>query len=830
MNRSKQKTGSTLIVARYVATFVILLATMTSTVDGKPTVTEKDGVDRCKIVVEGEPRAAIVLGQHVTTPEKHAANELRKYIQQMTGADVPVISESDMGTNYRFKADDHVNLILIGKPYSNNTLGILNKRGLIKVTEPALAHDSFIVKTASDGRKNYLVLSGWNDRSVLYAVYHYLESVLHCGFFEDGEQIPVYADIIAKDLDISEESAFEYRWYPSYPGLAWSSFYFLKPEFEYLADYCAKKKINHAWWTGAGHIVPHYIRDISVREDPNSKDFRSNVFFDVELTKKLHKYLRNDLGLKVVGGVEASFDRGIVNDAFKKKHPNYKYLPMRGTIWGDWTTIDPATEPFVDWVASVIKNSIDVFGTDHLYIISALGGESMKILEDPVRDATIRGEWSAAMMKGIKKADPEAIWLCDGYALGWPMYDGENTKQFMEGIGSDDFVVFDPYSEGNPLRFKRNFFEGQKWILGITHSLAGWNYMHGSLIDTLDMYKEVFTDPNASRCVGASLSPERQMRNPLFFDFSFKVFWNPNAVNIDTFLKDYALRRYGEKSVKNMYECVKRLGESVYGPGIYAEHSIWTRNPIQLMLHSRSIGGFNGYESGRPEFEKRFKYIHPLREAVKFALKEKNNLRANKLYQIDLMDVCNQYLQELVNYYVYEVYDVYKAGDKDKFEDSAKILMQCMDTISMVLSSSEDRYLTNFAKLIERRWEASRDDFLYYNPDPNIDKRTLYEKAFDFVKGGASPNEYTCGDYYELNKHCYTKRMAYMIEQMRKNIGNENKHIDYDKVFRPYHTELFNAFKADPNNGIKDEEKYKGSIVEAAQKVLSKTVNLGPKK
>ena len=344
--------------------------------------------------------------------------------------------------------------------------------------------------------------------------------------------------------------------------------------------------------------------------------------------------------------------------------------------------------------------------------------------------------------------------------------------------------------------------------------------MHGNLTDTLSRYNEVFTDPRASRCVGASLSPERQMRNQLFYDFAFKVFWNPKTVDVDKFLKDYALGRYGQNSLPNMYEFVKKLEESVYDN---IAHWSW------LMLHSRHIGHFNVYENERAEHAKRFKYIPLLRKALEYALKEKDNLSESKLYRIDLTDTSNQYLQELVNYYVYSVYDAYKAEDKVKFEASAKTLMKCMELMSMVLSSSEYRHLTYFAKLVERRWEATRDDFIYYNPDPSIDKRTLCEKSLDYVKGFAAPNEYLCGDYYELNKHVYTKRMAYMIEKMRENIDNENKHIDYATVFVVNHTELYNSYKADPNNGIKDEEKYKGGLSEAVRDALKRTTDFGPK-
>ena len=194
-------------------------------------------INRVDIVLEGNPVAAILLGKDATSQEKHAAAELQRYIKKMTDSNLYITSENDMGTNHRSQSDYYANVILIGKPDSHNHIKILRDKGLIDFGQPKSGHDSFIAKTVEDGGKHYLVLSSIQDRSVLYSVYHYLESVLHCGFFEDGEHIPAYQNIVAEGLDIYEESAFEYRWYPSYPGLAWSCFYFLYPEFEYLADW-----------------------------------------------------------------------------------------------------------------------------------------------------------------------------------------------------------------------------------------------------------------------------------------------------------------------------------------------------------------------------------------------------------------------------------------------------------------------------------------------------------------------------------------------------------------------------------------------------------------
>ncbi|MCL4552807.1 MAG: alpha-N-acetylglucosaminidase C-terminal domain-containing protein, partial [Candidatus Marsarchaeota archaeon] len=682
----------------------------------------------------------------------------------------------------------------------------------------------FIVKTVTDQGKSYLVLSGCEDAAVLYAVYGYLEKVRHCGFFEDGEYIPKYTKMVESQIDITDKPVFDQRWYPSYPGCAWSCSEFLWPEWQYLADFCAKKKINHLWATGSNHAVSTYMKGIA-NHGQDYKDFYPYVFYDLDEAKRLHKYIRTELGLKVACGTESILDTGGVDEQFRKLHPDYKYLKMKGTIWGDWYMIDPTTPEYVDFVASVVRNSMNILGTDHAYVIGGIGGESMKLLDDPVRNKTIYGEWANSIMKGIKKADPEGIWFCDGYAFGWPMYTEENMKNFLQGIGSDDFYIGDMFSEGNTIMFKSNFFEGKKWLLGFMNTLAGWNYLRGSLKETQESFQEVLKDPKQKRCAGGILSPELQRKNQLFVDFLFKMFWNPNQVKIDDFVSDYALRRYGAVSQPRMSKVVRKLVETVYGPNIYSDHPFWTKNPIQLMLHNRSIGGFGGYEAQRKVFSQRFKFIKPLREALEIAVKEEQNQRGNALYDLDLMDVGRQYIEDTINYYVYQTYDAYMAGDQTKFEKSSKTLIDLMNSLSLLFSSNKQYDLAAFADRVVRRWKESGDNDAVF---PTI-KRPLFEMALEYVKGWGHTNEYLCGEYYQLNKYVYTPRMEFMVSEMRKRILDKDKHIDYEKVFVPQFETVFNKYWKSPEGVMTDQEVYKGSTASAVREILRATKGLGPK-
>ncbi len=148
------------------------------------------------IVKDGTPESIIVSGQS-TQVERFAVNELRDYIQKITGA----------------RLEDRKSL-----PEERNRIIVGNVHGMPGTEtyfDDAASDEAFVVKILD---KNTLLLLGNCPRSTLYAVYDFLEE-LGCRFFApdlafyegDHEHVPNKASIQVKSLDVFEEPVFEYR-------------------------------------------------------------------------------------------------------------------------------------------------------------------------------------------------------------------------------------------------------------------------------------------------------------------------------------------------------------------------------------------------------------------------------------------------------------------------------------------------------------------------------------------------------------------------------------------------------------------------------------------
>jgi hypothetical protein len=149
------------------------------------------GKEKTKYVIVVDPTA--------TAPERNAANELAATLQQITGANFPV------RTNTRAPA----RAILVG-------LGAAARRAFADVPFDTLGAEELVIKT----KGSRLLLAGGRPRGTLYAVSRFLQQ--QCGvrwWTPWASRIPKQPALRVADLDLRVKPAFEYResfWYPAF--------------------------------------------------------------------------------------------------------------------------------------------------------------------------------------------------------------------------------------------------------------------------------------------------------------------------------------------------------------------------------------------------------------------------------------------------------------------------------------------------------------------------------------------------------------------------------------------------------------------------------------
>ncbi|MBQ2881389.1 MAG: hypothetical protein IJE40_03905, partial [Clostridia bacterium] len=143
------------------------------------------------LVVDGTSEYVIVRGENAYISEITASTELQNYIKQITGVEIPIVTDSTNPTEKE---------IVVGKT---------NRESESEFDRDELGDDGLVIKT--NGQKLYLV--GGEKRGTLYAVYEFLEAYLGCRFYSsDFEVIPETKTISIEQIEEDKQlPAFDTR-------------------------------------------------------------------------------------------------------------------------------------------------------------------------------------------------------------------------------------------------------------------------------------------------------------------------------------------------------------------------------------------------------------------------------------------------------------------------------------------------------------------------------------------------------------------------------------------------------------------------------------------
>ena len=130
------------------------------------------------LVVDGASEYVIVRGENASPSEITAASELQKYLKQISGVEISIVTDSTEAIEKE---------IIVGKT---------NRESEGEFDRTELGDDGFVIKT-NEGK---LWLVGGEQRGTLYSVYTFLENYLGCRFYTaDFEKVPEQKTISLKN-------------------------------------------------------------------------------------------------------------------------------------------------------------------------------------------------------------------------------------------------------------------------------------------------------------------------------------------------------------------------------------------------------------------------------------------------------------------------------------------------------------------------------------------------------------------------------------------------------------------------------------------------------
>lgn len=123
----------------------------------------------------------IVVGENMTEMQEYAAKELRKYLYQLSGEDVPIVPAA--------KDMDLTNAFVLGTQGSNSLLSAVRAELDSLRSTGAAKHEGeqgYVLKKTD----STLYIAGTDDEGTLYGVYGLLDDYYGIGFYFSGDVIP----------------------------------------------------------------------------------------------------------------------------------------------------------------------------------------------------------------------------------------------------------------------------------------------------------------------------------------------------------------------------------------------------------------------------------------------------------------------------------------------------------------------------------------------------------------------------------------------------------------------------------------------------------------
>ena len=141
---------------------------------------------------QGKSDYKIVLSQNAPSSEKHAARELRYFLNEICGSLLPIITDED-------PLPEHA--VLLGESKALDKIGV-------SIDFSALGKEGYVLRT----KGSYLVIAGGKPRGALYGVYGLLTDYLGCRWFmPDCSRIPRLEKIVLPPIDEQMIPRLEYR-------------------------------------------------------------------------------------------------------------------------------------------------------------------------------------------------------------------------------------------------------------------------------------------------------------------------------------------------------------------------------------------------------------------------------------------------------------------------------------------------------------------------------------------------------------------------------------------------------------------------------------------
>lgn len=228
---------------------------------------------------------------------------------------------------------------------------------------------------------------------------------------------------------------------------------------------------------------------------------------------------------------------GMVPRALKKHFPHAQILDQ-GKWAGDFTRPDfllPGDSLFHQMAKVYYGRIKALYGKD----IRFFGGDPFH--EGGIIKGVDLTEAGKLIQQDMQDAFPGSTWILQGWQ--------ENPrKALLAGLDKSKVLVLELAGERSNDWERRKGFDGTPFIWCTADNFGGRSGLYGKLQFFADEVNRISTGPYRKLCKGIGIMPEGIDNNPADYDLMLELGWRHRKVEVNDWIKKYALYRYGKEN------------------------------------------------------------------------------------------------------------------------------------------------------------------------------------------------------------------------------------------------------------------------------------------
>jgi alpha-N-acetylglucosaminidase len=430
---------------------------------------------------------------------------------------------------------------------------------------------------------------------------------------------------------------------------------------------------------------------------------------------------------------------GFLPEAFAKAHPDSRIRKSSGWCGFEPTTLLDASDPlFVEIGAKFIREYINEFSSDHLYL-----ADTFNEMRPQVKPQTKLQELSAlsqSVFRSIQTGDPQGIWVMQGWLFynDREFWKSDEVKALLDPIPDERMLLIDLACEAQQTWKMHESFRRKNWLFCTLHNYGQNTPLQGNLPLYAGYEIDALGDRDHGRMSGMGITPEGVEQNPVVYELLTDMMWRSEPVNLDQWLADYCARRYGAYP-DEMRQAWDLLRQTVYSTQSFPRRIQYTWRP-NLKREKKASA----------------EELSKLTKALQLMVACSDRLGSSQLYQRDLVDVLKRVIEERAAAAVDEALNAYDSGRKNDLKAAAAQHDAILIQLDRLLAARPEYQLSSRIKAA-RACAASGEEADLYERNARM-QITIW--------GGPELHDYARKEWAGLTSSFYAPRWRMFFEAL----------------------------------------------------------------